>query len=152
MFSIGAKFRQVVFSQPRRVVRRVEAEIGFGLSPQASPFVALMHELEAGDRKQVEGSLRFSAINQETCPPLGQPFVIESRNGLEPMSAFGESFWPQEGESLIPFDHYLRVKRYGLRLDFSKALGRSKRVSTVHQLKSSGQHSRAIVMRLRERF
>ena len=152
MFTIGAKFRQVVFPQPRRVLHRLEAKVGLGQSPKAGPFVALMHKLEAGGRKHVQSSSRVSAVNQETSPPLGQPFVIESRNGIEPTSAFGESLWPQGGERLIPFDHYLGMKRYCLRLDGSKALGRGKRVSTLHQPKSSSQRSRAIVVRLRQRF
>ena len=110
MLTIGSKFRQIVFSQPRRVFHRLEAKIGFSLSPQASPFVALMHQLEVGVSEHVESSLRISGVDEETRSPFGQPFVIESRNGVEPTRALPEGFRPQRSESFIPFDHYLGVK------------------------------------------
>jgi len=110
MLTIGSKFRQIVFSQPRRVVHRLEAKIGFSLSPQASPFVALMHQLEVGVSEHVESSLRISGVDEETRSPFGQPFVIESRDGIEPTPTLGEGFRPQRSESFIPFDHYLGVK------------------------------------------
>ena len=110
VLTIGSKFRQIVFSQPRRVVHRLEAKIGFSLSPQASPFVALMHQLEAGVSEHVESSLRISGVDEETRSPFGQPFVIESRDGIEPTPALPEGFLPQRSESFIPFDPYLGVK------------------------------------------
>src|SRR6266850_7464828 len=111
MFTIGPKFRQIVFAQPRRVGDGLQAKTGFSLSPQARPFIALMDQLEARVSKQVQSSLPFSAVNQETRSPLGQPFVIESRDGIEPTSALRDCFWPQRGESFIPLDHDLRMKR-----------------------------------------
>ena len=122
MFSIRSEFRQIVFPQPQRVVNGLQAKIGFGLSPQACPFVALMYQLEAGVSKHIESSLRISAVDQETCSPLGQPFVIESRNGIEPTPTLGEGLWPQRGKRHIPLDHHLGVKRDCLQLDCPKAL------------------------------
>ena len=96
-----------------------------------------MHQLEAGVFKHVESSLRISAVNQEARSPLGQPFVIKSRNGIEPTSTLGESFRPQRGESLIPLDHYLGVKRDRLRLDCPKAIHGGMYVPSVRQPKPS---------------
>jgi len=137
MFSIRSKFRQIVFPQPQRVVNGLQAKIGLGLSPQACPFISLMHQLEAGVSEHIESSLRISAVDQESCSPLGQPFVIKGRNGIEPTPTLGKGLWPQRGKSHITLDHHLGVKRDCLQLDCPKALHGGMYVPSVRQPKAS---------------
>jgi hypothetical protein len=47
-FAIGAEFRQIVLSQPRRMFCRLHPKILLHLSPQTSSRIALVHELEPG--------------------------------------------------------------------------------------------------------
>ena len=131
------EFRQIVFTQPRRAVDGLQAKIGFGLSPQACPFISLMYQLEAGVSEHIESRLRISAVDQESRSPLGKPFVIKCRNGIEPTPTLGKGFWPQRGKSRIPLDHYLGVKRDRLQLDCPKALHSGKYVPSVRQPKPS---------------
>jgi hypothetical protein len=152
MFTIGPEFRQIVFPQPKRAVNGLQAKIGFGLSPQASPFIPLMYHLEAGISEQRESSLRISAVDQESRSPLGQPFVIKSRNGIEPTPTLGEGLRAQRGKRNIPLDHHLGVKRNCLQLDCSKAIYGGMYVPSVRQPKASGQRPCTIVTRLRQRL
>jgi hypothetical protein len=70
-----------------------------------------MYQLEAGASKQVESGLRVPTVNQPVRAPFGQPFVIESRDRVEPAPALIEGFAPERSERLIALNHDLGMKR-----------------------------------------
>src|SRR5262249_43164910 len=89
---------------------------------------------------------------QPTRAPLGQPFVIESRDGLEPAPALVERLLPQRGQGPISLNHYLGMKCDCFRLYCSQALRGKACVLLMHQPKPSRQSPCAVVAGLRENF
>jgi hypothetical protein len=70
-----------------------------------------MHHLETGRPEKKGSGLQIARINQEARAALGQPFVIKSRDRLQPAPALIESLLADCSESLIPLDHNLGMQR-----------------------------------------
>ena len=124
MLAVCPKLRQVVFSQPCETIDGFQSQRAFYLSPQTSPFVSLMDQLEASGLEHVQGGSEVSLVDQQARATFSDPFIVQGRYRCEPLCALFQSFPPERGKRSIAFDHNLWVKSDCFGFDRAEALRR----------------------------